>query len=255
MNEKHKEGILIALEGIDGAGKTTQVEFLQKRLSQLSPVVSKEPTDGPWGRKIRESAIRGRMQPDEELEAFIKDREDHIRTVIAPNLELGRIVILDRYFYSTIAYQGERSGNIESIRTRMVNTAPAPDMVFLLDLDPKVSIARVKNRSGVPNQFETIETLSRVRSIFNTLAENDDRVWKLDGSCSVHEIHTTILSLFVEKTLKDKRCAKPWGCDSLFCAYRMVNSCEWIKDRKAIQMSPDSNQLAALLQSPPNSKP
>src|SRR4051794_4247303 len=106
-------GILIAVEGIDGAGKTTQVTRLCAALADVGETVvrSKEPTNGPHGRRLRESAQTGRMNADEELQTFIADRREHVETVIRPALERGETVILDRYFYSTVAYQGVRTGH------------------------------------------------------------------------------------------------------------------------------------------------
>src|SRR5207253_402183 len=106
-------GILIAIEGIDGAGKTTQVARLCKALEAVGETVvrSKEPTNGPHGRRVRESAQNGRLDPHEELATFLDDRREHVATVIGPALGRGEIVILDRYFYSTIAYQGPRTGH------------------------------------------------------------------------------------------------------------------------------------------------
>ena len=106
MNTKRNSGLLIAIDGIDGAGKTTQVEFLRKVFSDagMEVVCSKEPTDGEWGSKLRESAQNGRLSLEDELDLFVKDRRDHVETLITPELEAGKIVILDRYYYSTITY-------------------------------------------------------------------------------------------------------------------------------------------------------
>src|SRR5438477_1278818 len=93
-------GFLAAIEGIDGSGKTTQAELLAKFCSEnrLSFVVSKEPTKGRYGRQIRDSAIRGRMSAEEEAAILLKDRQEHVETVIAPALKDEKIVILDRYY-------------------------------------------------------------------------------------------------------------------------------------------------------------
>ena len=106
--QRHDSGTLIAMEGIDGAGKTTQVDLLVEflRSAGVRVVRSKEPTDGPWGKKIRHSAANGRMTLEQEIEAFVDDRKEHVQNVIAPALNDGQTVVLDRYFYSTIAYQG-----------------------------------------------------------------------------------------------------------------------------------------------------
>src|SRR5947207_8330328 len=90
-----KRGYLIVVEGIDGAGKSTQVRRLAETLRDAGFAVtcSREPTDGPWGRKIRASAAAERMSLDDELHAFIDDRKEHVAQVIRPALERGEIVV------------------------------------------------------------------------------------------------------------------------------------------------------------------
>ncbi len=116
-----ERGILIAIEGIDGAGKTTQVKMLHRALKRagISVIRSKEPTTGHWGSILRQSAFTGRLSPREELETFIKDRTEHVETLIGPHLSSGSVVILDRYFYSTIAYQGARGADVPVVREEM----------------------------------------------------------------------------------------------------------------------------------------
>jgi dTMP kinase len=186
---------LLAVEGIDGAGKTTQVRLLAQALERLGErvVTSKEPTDGPWGRKLRESAATGRLSPDEELEAFVSDRIEHVRTLIQPALEAAETVILDRYFYSTISYQGSRGGDIAELKARMEQIAPVPDIVFLLDLPPAEGIRRIsESRNERPNEFEKIETLTRVREAFNAIPEA--RIVRIDGGRPVEEVHEAVVA-------------------------------------------------------------
>lgn len=169
-----KDGLLIAIEGIDGAGKTTQVGLLEEFLRGhgVDVVRSKEPTDGPWGRKIRESAATGRMSLEDELAAFIEDRREHVRDVITPALDAGKVIILDRYFYSTIAYQGSRGGNVEEIKQQMIDEFPFPNMTFLIDVPADVGLTRVREGRGEsPNQFEQMGTLQRCRDVFLKLAQ------------------------------------------------------------------------------------
>src|SRR5689334_18751024 len=103
-------GFLLVIEGIDGAGKST----LQRQLAEwcrgagLQVITSREPTDGPHGRALRESARSGRLALQDELDLFLKDRREHVETLIRPALERGDVVILDRYYFSTAAYQGAR---------------------------------------------------------------------------------------------------------------------------------------------------
>ena len=109
--------MLIVFEGIDGTGKSTQVRLLAQALEErgLTVVTSREPTDGPFGQKLRLSMITGRLSPEEELALFHEDRRDHVEHLILPALEAGKVVILDRYFFSTMAYQGARGFDDGSI--------------------------------------------------------------------------------------------------------------------------------------------
>ena len=94
-------GLFIVFEGIDGTGKSTQVRLLTEKLKKLgyAVVATREPTDGPYGQKIRELFLdRNTVSQDEELELFMADRAQHVEQVIAPALSDGRIVISDRYY-------------------------------------------------------------------------------------------------------------------------------------------------------------
>lgn len=200
--------ILIAVEGIDGAGKTTQVKMLREALERAgeSPVVSKEPTNGPWGKIIKESASQGRLSPEAELDAFLHDRTEHVETLIAPALEQGKVVILDRYFYSSIAYQGSRGANVEEIRSIMESRFPIPDAVFVLDIDPAVGIHRIAHSRGEePNHFEDRGNLSRARAIFRSMVSPN--IHHINGAMARESVHSAIIERLTDGALKTKRCA------------------------------------------------
>lgn len=199
-------GILIAVEGIDGAGKTTQVDLLVRFLEEAgeTPVRSKEPTDGTWGRKIRQSAASGRMSLEEELAAFVEDRNEHLREKILPALNVGKIVVLDRYFYSTIAYQGSRGGDVAGIAARMLATAPEPDIVLLLDVPPEVGLARIRERGDTPNTFEKQSSLAAVREVFQTLAKEHSNIVLIDATASVADVAKAV----AEAVMKGKLAAR-----------------------------------------------
>jgi len=237
----HSErSILIAIEGIDGAGKTTQVTLLRNALEGIgeSVVTSKEPTNGKWGRIIKESASAGRHSPDEELELFIKDRTEHVSDLVSPALEAGKTVILDRYFYSTIAYQGCRGMNPAEVESNMKSRFPVPDAVFVLDIDPAISIDRIAHSRGEePNHFEERDNLARARDIFNAITGPE--MHTVDGSMSREAVHSRLIELFIDGPLKAKRCAKSYGCDHLMdCSYRILGTCEWFNVAKKL------NQMA-----------
>lgn len=163
--------MFIVIEGIDGTGKSTQARRLADHMiSQGKTVVlSHEPTDGPWGTLLRNSADTGRLSPEKELETFLKDRQQHVTEKIAPALAAGHTVILDRYYFSTMAYQGARGFDPQEIRKRNEAFAPIPDLLLILDLDVDTAIARIGRRGDHTNEFEQRANLQRCREIFLTL--------------------------------------------------------------------------------------
>jgi dTMP kinase len=162
-------GFLVAIDGIDGSGKTTQAGLLAKfcEENRLSFVLSKEPTDGKYGRQIKDSALRGRLSVEEEIEILDKDRREHVEKVIAPARLAERIVILDRYYFSTAAYQGAHGADAEWILQENERFAPQPDLLIVLDVSPEIGLLRIAERGDKPNKFENMESLDRARQIFN----------------------------------------------------------------------------------------
>lgn len=189
--------LFIVIEGIDGAGKSTQVEMLTRRLEQQGRFVvhSREPTDGPWGRKLRESAQRERMTLAEELHALTMDRRSHCENLILPALRDGKVVILDRYFYSTIAYQGCRGGDVSRISRDMIAQFPTPDYVFLIDVPAEVGFERIaKGRGEQPNAFERLDNLRLVRDAFLAMVPLHPNMHVIDGQQSAEAIHSAIMA-------------------------------------------------------------
>jgi dTMP kinase len=184
----NRPGFLLVIEGIDGAGKST----LQRRLAAwcrergLAVVTSREPTDGPHGRALRESARSGRLTSAAELDLFLRDRREHVETLIAPALARGEVVILDRYYFSTAAYQGARGMDPAAIIAANEAFAPVPDLVLLLDLDPASGHARIGARGGAPDDFEGAAYLAEVRRIF--LALDQPCIRRLDARQSIEEL-------------------------------------------------------------------
>ncbi|MBN9689806.1 MAG: dTMP kinase [Verrucomicrobia bacterium] len=178
-------GILVAFEGIDGAGKTTQVGLVSSHLmdEELAVVTSKEPTNGVWGSKLRESAQTGRLDPKQELELFLLDRRSHVDTLINPALKRGEIVLLDRYYFSTAAYQGIHGGASPAEILRLNEEfAPEPDLLVILDLPAELGIERIGGRGDQANLFEQVADLSRCREIFRGFKEAKPYVMFLDAT-------------------------------------------------------------------------
>jgi dTMP kinase len=166
-------GHLIAFEGLDGCGKTTQLARLALRLRAAGHEVleTREPTDGVWGRRIRAMARSGeRVSPEEELRWFIEDRAEHVAREIAPALATGRTVLTDRYTLSTVAYQGARGLDWRELLADAEARFPQPDLVVLVEMEARAGLARVKSR-GEPAEpsFEELGFLERVAGIFAEL--------------------------------------------------------------------------------------
>jgi dTMP kinase len=233
-----RPGILIVFDGIDGAGKTTQVDLLAQALVAAGEqvIVSKEPTDGQWGMKLRASATAGRMPAEEELQTFLLDRQEHLSTKVRPALDAGKVVILDRYFYSTIAYQGLRLPDIEALEPRVREGTEAPDLAIFLDIPAELAAMRIKSRDGRANDFEKTEDLEKIGRLFSVIAGHDSAVTTLDGTLSRKALHQSIVELLVDGALKAKRCAKAYGCDDpLHCTPRLTNNCAWWRSAKALR--------------------
>ena len=113
-------GFLVVIEGIDGAGKSTQARVLGEQLTARGHrvVLTREPTMGKWGKLLRESAETGRLSIEEEVEMFLKDRREHVEELILPRLREGCVVIVDRYYFSTAAYQGARGVDPQELLRR-----------------------------------------------------------------------------------------------------------------------------------------
>ena len=185
-------GVLIAVEGIDGAGKTTIVKFLAEELKKRGYEVAtfKEPTDSEWGRKVRHE----KLKPEEELELFLKDREWNVENNIIPALSSGKIVILDRYYYSTIAYQGARGISVELIK-KLNERFPKPDLVIILDVSPETALKRIKDR-GAPDKFERMEFLRKVRE--NFLKLKDKNVIIIDAELDLDTVKKKVLEVVLK---------------------------------------------------------
>ena len=194
MNEDDRRGLLIAFEGIDGTGKSSQIRLLAATLEGLGyrVVITREPTDGPHGRKIRALfSSRDRITPTEELELFMADRVEHVREVIEPALNSGWIVLTDRYYFSTVAYQGAAGQDPEALMVANEKIAPVPDLVVLLTLTPEQSIHRIKALRGeVLNDFEQEEVLTRVAAIFSGIER--PYIARVDASGPLSEVRELV---------------------------------------------------------------
>jgi len=172
MPAKRRPGLLVVFEGIDGSGKTTQARALVRRLRRRGrqAVFFREPTRGTWGRAIKRMAARAdSLTPEEELALFVKDRRENVARNLRPALAAGKIVVLDRYYFSTIAYQGAKGLDTARIRRLNESFAVPPDLVIILDVDASAGLGRIGGRKTRDELFEREDYLVRVARIFSGL--------------------------------------------------------------------------------------
>jgi len=199
--ERNRRGWLFAFEGLDGSGKSTQIQLLAEALRALGHEVvsTREPTDGKFGRRLRQLfANRDQCSPAEELRLFIEDRREHVTMVIDPALAAGKVVLTDRYYLSTAAYQGALGHDPEEILKENEAFAPLPDLVFFLQVPVSTGLGRIiRGRGDKPNDFEKEEGLQAVQEVFAEISRPFIRI--IDGSRSIEEIREEVLSLALEK--------------------------------------------------------
>ena len=195
MGKKIKKGLLIVFEGTDGTGKSTQLELLFKAFhSRGYPVLAtREPTSGQYGKKIRELYIkREEYSAEEELELFLADRREHVDNILLPALDQGKIIVCDRYFLSTAAYQGALGFDPESVLSRN-SFAPDPDLALIFHAPVNTGITRITlARGDTLNDFEQIENLTKVAKIFAAI----DRPYikRINASGSIESVHQEVMN-------------------------------------------------------------
>ncbi len=204
-NEDYKQldrGFLFVLEGIDGAGKTVVADRVSEELTSegFMNIRLREPTDeSQWGQEIRRRSPTGELTPEEELDLFIKDRRWHIRERIRPALRQNKIIILDRYYYATGAYQSASTGiPWQAIlrRNRMEISPPEPDVVFILDLPAEEGLSRIGGRGCEANkQFEDLDRLVEVRQAYLEMSREDKANYcVVDATQPLQQVVARILS-------------------------------------------------------------
>ena len=192
----------MVVEGVDGTGKTTVSSLLAQWCGERGWLCaySKEPTGVGAGRRLRESARAGRLSVEDERRLFLEDRVAHADRTIRPTLAGGGVVILDRYYWSTAAYQGARGVDPGEIVAENEAVVPRPDLVLLLDAEPRAGLARVRGRGDAPDEFEKADALERARAIFRELhARNPDRSVRIDAAAELRAVQGAALGAFLER--------------------------------------------------------
>ncbi len=199
MNTVQKRGAFIVIEGLDGSGKTTQAKLLAKRLKRSHRALyTAEPSQGTIGTFIRENCLYGEKRLLTAVEAllFAADRVEHVESEIKPALAEGRLVISDRYLYSSLAYQGSAGLNIDWINA-INKYAMKPDFAVFIDVSPETVLKRLNRKKSI---MENLETQRKVREIYlKSVAKGDLAL--IDGDKPV-EVVARNLEEIVQQFLK-----------------------------------------------------
>ena len=188
-----KKGFFICVEGLDGCGKTTQAKLLVHRLkSGYNAVYTAEPTQGSVGRFIKEYCLDVKQRGSSVVEAllFAADRSEHVEKEILPPLNAGKLVISDRYLYSSLAYQGAAGVDLDWIR-QINKHAIKPSLAVFIDVQPETVVQRLKPNRSV---MENLETQRRVREVYLRFVENGE-LTPIDGNSSKERVGGDLLEL------------------------------------------------------------
>jgi len=197
-----KKGAFICIEGLDGCGKTTQAKLLAKKLRKShSAVYTAEPSRGKIGTYIRKSYLYGEKRLSSVLEAllFAADRVEHVETEVIPALNEGRLVISDRYVYSSLAYQGAAGLSLDWIK-KVNEHALQPDLAVFIDVNPEIVMRRLKPEKSV---MENLETQQKVLEIYLKFVE-DGSLTRINGDKSEDEVAKEVYAV-VTKFLNASR--------------------------------------------------
>ncbi|ACF14926.1 dTMP kinase [Chloroherpeton thalassium ATCC 35110] len=211
--QKTQDGFLITFEGIDGSGKSTQIkllkDFLQSRGFEVLSL--REPGGVPVAEQIRAILLENKneINPIAELLLFSASRAALVQAVIIPALEQRQVVVLDRFYDSTVAYQGYGRG-ISLERIHQINEIASfgllPNLTFYFDLQPEDALLRKFSEKSLPLSFKDneipldrmeragLEFFQRVRTGYKELVQTaPERFYEIDALCSISEIHQKVV--------------------------------------------------------------
>ena len=197
-----KNSLFIVVDGIDGSGKSEIVKMLHNYLFSKNKryriLTTREPTHGKYGSKIREM-LRLEKDPkssrEKIAELFIKDRQEHLKNAIEPFLKKSgsnesNIVICDRYYYSTVAFQGAQDLDMKILISKNKNFRK-PDIAFVLDAEPYLALKRIASREK--EKFEQLEFMEKIRENFLKLPKLlKDNIKIIDSNKGLNDVFEDI---------------------------------------------------------------
>lgn len=208
------KGFLVTFEGGEGCGKSTQIKLFIKFLEEqkLNFILSREPGGCVLGEKIRAILLHSKedMSALSEFFLFCANRAEHVKEVIKPALEEGKIVVIDRYYDSSLAYQGY-AGNLDIKKLKNITAFATdnvvPDLTFLLDISYEEGFGRKAKDENLKN-LDRIEQRDRAyhekvrQGYLKLVKEEPNRFVVIDASKSLEEIHEEIIKIFLKRIKK-----------------------------------------------------
>jgi len=191
-----KKGKFVVIEGIDGCGKSMQMEMLKEKLKEEVVFTREHTLDGPVGRLIEE-IVNKRVKLDAVAVqlCFTADRIDHVKRVVELELKKGKTVISDRYYWSTVAY-GSLVADKEWLLELNEKVVRKPDLVILIDVSAEIGVERMKGSRNEKTIFEKRKKLAKARKTYLWLAEKYKKSCVvIDGTKKPEEINQKILNI------------------------------------------------------------
>jgi len=193
-----KKGAFICIEGLDASGKTTHARRLVRELKQrgFKAMYTTEPSSGEIGEFIRTYILQRKERVPGAVEAllFAVDRVVHLEQRVKPALQKGKIVVSDRYVYSSLAYQGAAGLDLNWI-AEINRSVVSPDLAIYIDVAPEILIKRMKWRKK--SVMERLQVQRKVQEVYLKLV-NDGRLIRVDGNRSVNEVARDILTIVLD---------------------------------------------------------
>ena len=200
-----KKNLFITLEGIEGAGKSTVIDFIENFItsSGYDVVKTREPGGTAIGEQIREILLNknnDKLTDDTELLLIFAARAQHLSEIILPNLTSNKIILCDRFIDASYAYQGAGRGIEQSKINLLENWVMPdikPDLTFLLDLDPKIAFERTNKRSDADRfEIEDIHFFEKIRQYYLERAENEpERFRVINSELSLEDVQEQIKNI------------------------------------------------------------
>ncbi len=198
MKKHNFSGKFIVIEGLDGSGKSSQVELLVSYLKESGKevVITKEPTmDSEAGKKIKQALKKKIVIESLELQKlYVQDRHEHLENKVIPALKEGKYVVSSRYAFSTFAYGYSDGLNVEEL-IQLNQNFLLPDLTIVVDVLPENCIRRIEGRGEAKEHFEQLDKLTKVNEIYKKLPEMFENAVIVNGEKPINEVFEEIKSI------------------------------------------------------------